>query len=79
MFLEFHSFTFYLRFLLLRRDAYLASGVGFILLSTLRFVRTTRRLDDTEEHSASSVCGELVLAAMLVLFVASYSIYLALD
>lgn len=55
------------------------AGVGIIVLSTLRFVRTTQRLDDSAEHSASSVRAELILAAILVLLVASYSLYLALD
>ena len=52
-------------------------GVGLVVLSTARFVRTTRLLDDPQLHSASSVRTELVLSACLVLIVTSYSIYLA--
>lgn len=52
-------------------------GIGLVLLSTARFVRTTRLLDDEQLHSAKSVRTELVLSACLVLVVASYSVYLA--
>ncbi|MGN6451790.1 MAG: hypothetical protein ACTHL7_01780 [Steroidobacteraceae bacterium] len=52
-------------------------GVGLVLLATLRLVRTTRMLDDSLAHSASSVRTELTLCAALVLVVASYSVYLA--
>jgi putative membrane protein len=52
-------------------------GVALVVLATARFVRTTRLLDDTETHSASSVRTELVLSACLVLIVTSYSVYLA--
>jgi putative membrane protein len=52
-------------------------GVGLVLLATLRFVRTTRMLDDNLAHAASSVRTELILCAALVLVVASYSVYLA--
>jgi putative membrane protein len=52
-------------------------GVGLVVLATARFVRTTRLLDDSKMHTASSVRSELLLSAALVLLVASYSIYLA--
>jgi putative membrane protein len=52
-------------------------GLGLVVLSTARFVRTTRLLDDAQLHSAKSVRSELVLSACLVLVVTSYSIYLA--
>jgi len=54
-------------------------GLGLVVLSTARFVRTTRMLDDDKLHSAKSVRTELVLSASLVVIVASYSIYLALS
>jgi putative membrane protein len=54
-------------------------GLGLVVLSTARFIRTTRLLDDTQVHSAKSVRTELVLSACLVVVVASYSIYLALG
>lgn len=52
-------------------------GVALLVLSTTRFVRTTRLLDDRAAHSAASVRTELILCACLVLVVASYSLYLA--
>ena len=52
-------------------------GIALVVLSTARFVRTTRLLDDEQLHSAKSVRTELVLSACLVLVVASYSVYLA--
>jgi putative membrane protein len=52
-------------------------GLALVVLSTVRFVRTTRLLDDAQVHSAKSVRTELVLSACLVLIVSSYSIYLA--
>lgn len=54
-------------------------GLGLVVLSTARFVRTTRLLDDSQLHSAKSVRSELVLSACLVLVVTSYSIYLAFS
>jgi putative membrane protein len=52
-------------------------GVAVVLLATVRFVRTTKLLDDAQNHSASSVRTEVILAAWLVLLVTSYAIYLA--
>jgi putative membrane protein len=54
-------------------------GVGLVILATTRFVRTTRLLDDDQTHLAGSVRTELVLCAVLVLVVTSYSLYLALS
>jgi putative membrane protein len=54
-------------------------GVGIVILATLRFMRITRLLDDSQVHSASSVRTELILSAALVLVVASYSLYLAFS
>jgi putative membrane protein len=54
-------------------------GAGLVMLATTRFVRTTRMLDDTQAHSASSVRTELILSAALVLVVTSYSLYLAFS
>jgi uncharacterized membrane protein YidH (DUF202 family) len=52
-------------------------GLALVVLSTARFVRTTRLLDDAQVHSAKSVRTELILSACLVLIVSTYSIYLA--
>jgi putative membrane protein len=57
--------------------AFILGGVALVVLATTRFVRTTRMLDDTKMHSVSSVRAELFLSALLVLMVASYSLYLA--
>jgi putative membrane protein len=57
--------------------ALIFGGIGLVVLSTVRFVRTTRLLDDSTVHDASSVRTELMLCAFLVLVVASYGIYLA--
>jgi inner membrane protein YidH len=54
-------------------------GVGLVILATTRFVRTTRMLDDAQTHSASSVRTELILCAILVIVVTSYSLYLAFS
>ncbi len=54
-------------------------GAGLVILATVRFVRTTRLLDDTQIYSASHVRTELMLCAALVLVVTSYSLYLALS
>ncbi|HEY2621425.1 MAG TPA: DUF202 domain-containing protein [Acetobacteraceae bacterium] len=59
--------------------ALIFGGVALIVLATARFVRTTRLLDSPEEHSAKGVRAELIVSAGLVLLVASYTIYLALD
>jgi putative membrane protein len=59
--------------------ALILGGVAIVVLAAVRFVRTTRRLDDQEDHSAKSVRTELFLAAGLVLLVVSYCVYLALD
>jgi putative membrane protein len=55
----------------------IVGGVALVVVATVRFVRTTRLLDDAQAHAASDVRTELVLSAALVLVVASYSLYLA--
>ena len=57
--------------------AFMLGGIAIVVLATVRFVRTTRLLDDAEMHHASSVRAELILSAALVLLVTTYSIYLA--
>ena len=54
-------------------------GVGLVILATMRFMRITRLLDDSQTHTASSVRTELILSAALVIVVASYSVYLAFS
>jgi len=59
--------------------ALIAGGVGLILLATTRFARTTQKLDDPRPHDASSVRTELIVSAALVVLIASYTLYLALE
>lgn len=59
--------------------AFMFGGVAIVVLATMRFVRTTRLLDDSETHCASSVRVELILSATLIILAAIYSIYLAFD
>ncbi len=54
-------------------------GAALVILATVRFVRTTRLLDDAQVHSAGSVRAELALCAVLVVVVTSSSLYLAFS
>jgi putative membrane protein len=58
---------------------FILGGVGLVVLAIVRFVRTTRMIDDGEPHSARSIRTELILSAWLVLLVTSYSVYLAFS
>jgi putative membrane protein len=53
-------------------------GMAIILLSLLRFIRTSRLIDDQRMHSAGSVRLELALAVVLALIVAAMTVYFAL-
>ena len=57
--------------------AFIFGGVGLIVLATIRFARITRLLDKPEVHTADHIRTELILSALLVLLVTSYSVYLA--
>jgi|SRR5579862_9818594 len=57
---------------------FIACGILLIVLATVRFARTTSLIDQQATFSASSVRAELFVSAILVLLVASYSIYLAI-
>ncbi len=59
--------------------AFIFGGVGLIALATIRFARTTQLLDSPEAHTAESIRTELILSALLVLLVTSYSVYLAFQ
>lgn len=54
-------------------------GLALIVVAAARFVRTGRRLDDREVHSAGSVRAELLLSAVLALLVAGFSAFLVLG
>lgn len=59
--------------------AFIAGGIALIVLATARFARTTALIDDVETHPARSVRAELIVSAVLIVLIASYSIYLAFD
>ena len=59
--------------------AFIVGGVGLVILAIVRFVRTTRMIDDARPYSVQSIRTELVLSAWLVLLVAGYSLYLAFS
>ena len=54
-------------------------GITIIIVSLLRFVRTSRMIDDQERHSAATVRIELTLAVVLALVVATTTLYFALS
>jgi len=59
--------------------AFVVGGAALVVLAIIRFVRTTRLIDDAQPHSAQSIRTELILSAWLVLLVTSYSVYLAFS
>ncbi len=52
-------------------------GIVLIAVAAVRFMRTSRLIDDEEAHSAGSIRAELILS--LVLIVAALAAYAALD
>jgi putative membrane protein len=52
-------------------------GIVLIAVSAIRFMRTSRLIDDEETHSAGSIRAELILS--LILIVAAVAAYAALD
>lgn len=59
--------------------AFIAGGIALIVLATARFARTTALIDDVATHPARSARAELIVSAVLIVLIASYSIYLAFD
>ena len=57
--------------------ALMLAGVAVIMLATVRFVRITRLLEDSQTHSARTVRTELILSAAVVILVVSYVGFLA--
>jgi putative membrane protein len=57
--------------------ALIVVGIAIIAISLVRFVRTTRLIDDRQTHSANSVRLELVLSVILALIVATLTVHLA--
>jgi putative membrane protein len=54
-------------------------GLALVVAAAARFVRTGRRLDDQEMHSAGSVRAELLLSTALAVFAAGFSTFLVLG
>jgi putative membrane protein len=59
--------------------ALILSGVALLIVATVRFVRTTALLDDPAIHSAKSVRLEVMVSTILIVVIASYSVYLAIG
>lgn len=59
--------------------AFMGGGIALIALATARFVRTTSLIDDAQTHLASSIRTELIVSAVLIVLIASYSLYLAFE
>jgi putative membrane protein len=53
-------------------------GMVIIVVALVRFIRTTRLIDDKESHPAGSVRVELALSVILALVVAALTVHLAL-
>ncbi len=54
-------------------------GAVLIAAATIRFVRTTRLLDDEKTHPAGNVRTELVFSVLLLVGLAGFSTYLLLS
>jgi putative membrane protein len=53
-------------------------GAAIILVSLIRFIRTSRLIDDQQSHSAQGIRAELVLSVVLTLIVTTMVAYFAL-
>jgi putative membrane protein len=54
-------------------------GIAVIVVSLLRFIRTSRLIDDHATHSGAGVRTELTLAVVLALVIATTTLYFALS
>ena len=52
-------------------------GIAIIIISLVRFIRTSRWIDDQRSHSARGVRAELVLSVVLALIVTTMIAYFA--
>ena len=59
--------------------ALIVVGMALIVVAAVRFMRTTRLINDEQTHAAGGVRAELILSAVLALMVAGLSTYLVLD
>jgi putative membrane protein len=53
-------------------------GAAIVVVSLIRFVRTSRMIDDQQWHSAQGIRAELVLSVVLTLIVTTMVAYFAL-
>jgi putative membrane protein len=58
--------------------ALIVVGMVIIVVALVRFIRTTRLIDDKESHPAGSLRVELALSVILALVVAALTVHLAL-
>jgi inner membrane protein YidH len=56
--------------------ALIVIGVSLVAIAGLRFVRTTRLIDDPQPHPVSDGRGEVIFSASLALVIAAASAYL---
>ena len=54
-------------------------GIALVVISTTRFIRTGRLLDDQETHPIGGVRTELLFSTVLALIVGGFSTFLALG
>jgi putative membrane protein len=53
-------------------------GAAIVVVSLIRFVRTSRMIDDQQWHSAQGIRAELVLSVVLTLIVTTMVAFFAL-
>jgi putative membrane protein len=58
--------------------ALMLAGIGMIVLSAARYLRTEKLIDAPEVHRAASHRAELLAAGVLALLAASFCVYLVL-
>ncbi len=56
--------------------ALIFAGLALILLQTVRYIRTSRMLDDPDTHTLAGTRDEIVLSVVLVLVLAGFSAFL---
>jgi putative membrane protein len=59
--------------------ALIVLGIALVVISTTRFIRTGRLLDDQETHPIGGVRTELLFSTVLALIVGGFSTFLALG
>ena len=54
-------------------------GISLIVIAGIRFVRTTRLIDDPKPHSGGSLRAEVAVSAVLALLAGAVSVYLVVG